>query len=71
MLGQADQRVADFRTAILAFMFGKQADPGLHHRGYSLDVGDAEILPAQASRWWVLTVTLSLPSSCSGVDWYN
>ena len=39
MLGQADQWIADFRTAILAFMFDKQTDPGLHHRGYSLDGG--------------------------------
>jgi hypothetical protein len=39
MLGQADQWIANFRTAILAFMFGKQTDPGPHHRGYSLDGG--------------------------------
>src|SRR5471030_450526 len=37
VFGQADQRVANLGTPIFAFMFGKQADPGLHHCG---------------TRWW-------------------
>jgi len=49
MLGQADQRITDLGAPILALMFGKQADPRLHHRGYPLVVVDAGILPSQAN----------------------
>jgi hypothetical protein len=43
-----DKRIADLCTPVFAFMFCKQADPRLHHRGYSLVVVDARILPSQA-----------------------
>lgn len=50
VFGQAGQRVADLCTPVFAFMLGNQADPGLHHHGYPLDVGNAGVLPAQARR---------------------
>jgi hypothetical protein len=36
MLGQTNQRIADLGTAVFAFVFCKQADPGLHHAGTHL-----------------------------------
>ena len=40
--GQADQWIADLSSPVSAFIFGNQADTGLHHRGYSLDAGMIE-----------------------------
>jgi hypothetical protein len=36
MLGQTNQRISDLGTAVFAFVFCKQADPGLHHAGTHL-----------------------------------
>src|SRR5471032_3420369 len=63
VFAQADQRVADLGTPIFAFMFGKQADPGLHHRWYSLVVADVAILPSQANCRQVFRGRLNSPAA--------
>jgi hypothetical protein len=50
MFGKTDQRIADLGTTVFAFMFGKQADSGLPHRGYSLVVADATIFTQSGQR---------------------
>src|SRR5471032_3429991 len=73
VFGQADQRIADLCTPIFTFMLGKQADPGLHHRRYSLVVADVGILPSQADCRQVfrgrLKVTIGPPyRNCPKID---